>query len=312
MGLFRNNLPQLANKNFITDAGLETSLVFHENIDLPCFASFTLLASEQGRKTLSDYFTRYAKLAREYKAGLILESVTWRANSDWGKQLGYSQEQLREVNKQAINELIKLRELYQTADSPIVVSGNIGPRGDGYSPSNLMSPAQAHTYHREQIRTFAQTEADMVCAMTINYVEEAIGIVRAAGEFNMPVCISFTVETDGCLPTGDTLQQAIETVDWETSGYPAYYMVNCAHPKHFEHVLDQKAKWAERIYAVRCNASKRSHAELDEATELDIGNPEELGGDYKVLKQILTNLRIFGGCCGTDHRHVAQMCQTCL
>lgn len=312
MGLFRHKLPQLHDKKFITDGGLETSLVFHENIDLPCFASFTLLESEEGRRTLNNYFKRYAILAREHKAGLIVESVTWRANADWGRQLGYNAEQLRAINLLAVNELIKLRETYQSVDSPIVVSGNIGPRGDGYSPDLIMTADEAQTYHRTQIETFEQSEADMVCAMTINYVEEAIGIVRAARACNMPVCISFTVETDGRLPTGDSLQTAIETVDRETGGYPVYYMVNCAHPSHFQHVLAHEGNWADRIYAVRCNASKRSHAELNDATELDIGDPEELGTDYLKLKGMLKNLRIFGGCCGTDHRHIAQMCETCL
>lgn len=312
MGIYREQLPQLNNEPFITDGGMETTLVFHRNLELPCFAAFTLLSSEQGREQLQDYFQPYLQLARQHQVGIILETATWRANRDWGKQLGYNTEQLHAVNHLAVQELLKIREQHATPKTPVVISGNIGPRGDGYVVQQKMTAQQACDYHREQIQTFAETQVDMVCAMTINYVEEAIGIARAATEFNLPVCISFTVETDGHLPSGDTLQAAIEEVDWETGFYPVYYMVNCAHPSHFQHVLHSEDAWVDRIYAVRANASRCSHAQLDEAETLDVGNPSELGEEYHHLSKLLKNLRIFGGCCGTDHRHIAAVCDSCL
>jgi S-methylmethionine-dependent homocysteine/selenocysteine methylase len=311
MSRYRNQLPQLEGGVFLTDGGLETTLVFHQGIDLPCFAAFDLMKNDEGRETLRNYFHTYVETARQHNAGFILESVTWRANADWGEKIGYSREELAEINRQSIAMLEEIRDEYETAGLPMIISGCIGPRGDGYNPSSRMNADEAEQYHATQIETFRDTAADMVSAFTINYVEEAIGIVHAARKAKMPVVISFTVETDGCLPTGQTLKDAIEQVDGATDNAPIYYMVNCAHPTHFEHTLDG-APWTNRIRGLRANASCRSHAELDEATELDAGHPEELGAEYRELTDKLRNMNVFGGCCGTDHRHIAAIADACL
>jgi S-methylmethionine-dependent homocysteine/selenocysteine methylase len=174
-----------------------------------------------------------------------------------------------------------------------------------------MSEQDAETYHRMQIDTFADSAADMVAAITMNYAQEAIGVARAAQKAGMPVAISFTVETDGKLPTGQTLQAAIEQVDSTTSNYPAYYMVNCAHPTHFDHVLSEGRPWTNRIRGLRANASRKSHAELNESPTLDIGNPTEFGAEHAQLKKRLSHLNVLGGCCGTDHRHIEQIASAC-
>ncbi|MDQ2693898.1 MAG: homocysteine S-methyltransferase family protein [Pseudomonadota bacterium] len=311
MSKYRTRLPQLGNSLFLTDGGLETTLVFHQGIDPPCFAAFDLLKNQAGVETLRRYFVTYLEIARQRNLGFVLESPTWRANPDWGAKLGYDATALADANRKAIDLMLALRAAYETAQTPIVISGNLGPRGDGYRPDALMSTDAARDYHAAQIETFAQTDADMVAAFTINYIEEAIGIVQAARNAAMPVVIAFTVETDGRLPTGDGLGEAIRRTDQETGGYPAYYMINCAHPSHFQHVLQEDGGWRGRIRGLRANASKRSHAELDESTELDAGNPQELGEEYHQLRALLPNLTVLGGCCGTDHRHVQAISAAC-
>ena len=243
--------------------------------------------------------------------GLILESATWRASRDWAERLGHTPGELAELNRAAIRQLEAIRSEFQTGKTPVVISGCLGPRGDGYNPANLMSVEQAEAYHREQAGIFADSAADLLTAITMNYVEEAIGIARAARRVGMPVVISFTVETDGRLPTGDTLQAAIEQVDAATEAYPAYYMINCAHPTHFESVLAGNEPWAQRIRGLRANASRQSHAELNESPTLDVGDPTELGREYAALKRRLPRLCVMGGCCGTDHRHVEQVAAAC-
>jgi len=312
MSRHRIQLPQLNGGLFLTDGGIETTLIFHEGLDLPDFAAFHLLKTSKGEAALRKYFRTYAEIARRFGTGLILESATWRANADWGVRIGYSAETLANANRKAIHLLENIREEYETEQTPMVISGCIGPRGDGYVPDSVMTVQEAELYHREQIETFASSAVDMVTAITMNYVEEAIGITRAARKVNLPVVISFTVETDGNLPTGQTLQSAIRQVDEATSGYPAYYMINCAHPTHFEHVLAQGGAWLKRIHGIRANASRKSHAELNDAPDLDIGNPIELGMQYSRLKDLLPNLNVMGGCCGTDHRHVEQIAEACL
>lgn len=312
MAHYRNALPQLTGGLFLTDGGIETTLIFHEGLELPDFAAFHLLRSPKGEAALYKYFRTYAEIAKRFGVGLVLESATWRANADWGTRLGYTPEALADVNRQAIHLLENVRNDYATDRTQVVISGCVGPRGDGYVPGSTMSEREAEAYHRAQVDTFAGSAADMVCAMTMNYVEEALGLVRAAQQADMPVALSFTVETDGSLPTGQALQAAIEQVDEATSHYPCYYMINCAHPTHFERVLTTGEPWAERIRGLRANASRMSHAELNESPELDTGNPAELGLEYAQLKTRLRHLNVMGGCCGTDHRHIEQIASACL
>jgi S-methylmethionine-dependent homocysteine/selenocysteine methylase len=309
MARYRNALPQIDDKPFVTDGGLETTLIFHDGVELPYFASIVLMKDAAGHDRLRQYFRRYTDIAAQHGAGFVFESPTWRASADWGEQLGLSARELAKLNRAAIELLARLRDEATDVPGEKVISGCLGPRGDGYNPANRMSVEEAEHYHRQQIDTFHDTDADMVSAFTMNYVEEAIGITRAAQKAGMPVAISFTVETDGSLPTGEPLEAAIASVEAATDRGPAYYMINCAHPTHFLHVLGEGARWHDRIRGVRANSSVRSHAELDEATELDVGNPDELGRQHRTLKQRLANLAVLGGCCGTDHRHVAAICE---
>jgi len=307
MSKYRNRLPQLSGDLFLTDGGLETTLIYHEGVKLPLFAAFVLSLNPAGLRVLNRYFDKYAEIAREQNTGIVLETPTWRASPDWAAKLGYDAAALADANRTSVGLLLETRERWATAQTPIVISGNIGPRGDGYRPDSCMSVPEAAEYHAAQVRTFAETDADMIAAFTMNYVEEAIGIALAAQDAKMPLALSFTVETDGRLPTGLSLVDAIAQVDEATRGYPAYYMVNCAHPTHFAHVLGDLGSLAARVRGVRANASRRSHAELDASTDLDAGKPVELAADYCGLRRQLPALAVVGGCCGTDHRHIAEM-----
>lgn len=313
MAKYRHALPQLGGACFLADGGIETSLIFHDGLDLPHFAAFDLLRTTPGEAALSNYFRTYAQLARRLRAGLVLETPTWRASADWAARLGYGADALAAANRRSVALLEAIRADFETADTPIVISGCIGPRGDGYVPGERMSAAQAEGYHAIQVETFANSAADLIGAITMNYAEEAIGLTRAAQLAGLPVVISFTLETDGRLPTGQPLGDAIQQVDAATADGPAYYMINCAHPAHFSDSVAGDEPWTSRLRGLRANASRMSHAELNDAAELDAGDPEELGRDYATLKQEkLRHLNVFGGCCGTDHRHVEQIALACL
>lgn len=309
MAKYRNSLPQLNGELFLTDGGIETTLIFHEGLELPYFAAFHLLQDEQGCQALRKYFSTYAAIASKYEVGFILESATWRASADWGAKLGYSAAALANANHAAIAMLQDIRNDFESERTKMVISGCIGPRGDGYDPGATMTAAEAENYHSQQAEVLRDAGADMITAITMTYTEEAIGLTHAARAADMPVAISFTVETDGRLPTGQPLRDAIEQVDQATRQGPVYYMINCAHPTHFDQVLAADESWLNRIQGVRANASTKSHAELDEAEELDDGNPLELGDQYLALKEKLQNLNVLGGCCGTDHRHVEAVCK---
>jgi S-methylmethionine-dependent homocysteine/selenocysteine methylase len=308
---YRQCLPQIDGGRFLSDGGIETCLIFHEGWKLPLFEAFTLLESEKGRSVLRTYFDRYVPLAVKRGMGFILESPTWRANPDWAAKIGYDRTRLAEINRAGIDLMHEVRTKCETPRTPLVISGCIGPRGDGYDPDALMSPDEAEDYHVWQVSLFHDAGADFVSGMTMTNIPEAIGIARAAKAAGMPSVISFTLETDGKLPTGQTLGEAIEAVDAETGRAPAYYMINCAHPTHFAGVLKTGSHWVERLRGLRANASRKSHVELDNSPELDIGNPQELGENYADLLRQLPHIGVLGGCCGTDHRHIDAIAEAC-
>lgn len=295
-------LPQLAAPVFIADGGLETSILFLEGIDLPDFAAFPLLDDDAGRAALRRYYSPYLDIAVGRGIGIVLDTPTWRASADWGQRLGYDHDAIAAVNERAVEFVRGLAD--ERSDLTYVLNGAIGPRGDGYVVGATMSSAEARRYHSLQVRALARAGADMVTAVTMTYVDEGLGVALAARDSGLPVAVGFTVETDGRLPSGTTIGEAIEAVDAATDGYVAYFMINCAHPSHFEHALEPEATWTHRIKAIRANASRASHAELDEAEELDRGDVIELAADYRRLRAILPDLRVVGGCCGTDHEHV--------
>ncbi len=311
MAKYRNDLPQRHGGIFLTDGGMETTLIFHDGADLPHFASFVLMETAEGRALLTKYYESYLDIARKQGVGFVLDTPTWRANPDWGAKLGYDADALKAVNARSIAFLKGLRAKWESAQMPCVISGAIGPRGDGYKAGN-MDANEAEAYHTAQIAAFAEAGADMTTAFTLNTINEAVGIARAARTIGLPCAISFTVETDGRLVGGATLREAIETVDRETRNAPVYFMINCAHPTHFERALQAGEGWMKRVHGVRANASAKSHAELDESETLDAGDPLDLGRRYRELQQTFPTMRILGGCCGTDHRHVAAICEACV
>jgi len=308
MSKYRYNLPNGSDRLFLIDGGMETTLVFHDGIDLPAFAAYPLLAEARGRQRIRDYYRQYAAIAASAGSGFILESIGWRANRDWGAQLGHDEAALASFNRESIRLLEDLRDELETTEMPVVISGCIGPRGDGYVAGSAMSVTEARDYHADQILTYASTGADQVTAMTMTNAEEAAGIALAARLARIPAAISFTLETDGRLPSGQPLAEAIEQTDAASGGHPVYYMINCAHPTHFAGALRAGGAWRNRVRGLRANASRRSHAELDTSTSLDDGNPRELGEQYRALRPLLPRLTVVGGCCGTDHRHVGSIC----
>ena len=305
MAQFHGNLPQLSGDIFLTDAGLETDFIFNKGIDIQEFAAHTLLPKAETRVELKKYFTEYIDLAAKHKVGIILDAPTWKAHDHWKDDLGYSSKDLEQANHDAVNFVQELKEEAGT-EFPIVLNGITGPRGDAYSPEDIISVEESQKYHAIQIAWLAEAKADMVSAMTFTQSTEAAGYAKAAAYIGIPCVISFTVETDGQLPSGQSLRDAIQFVDTASDAYPSYFMLNCAHPDHFAHLFDG-SDWSRRIRGLRCNASRQSHAELDSCETLDDGNPAELGHQYGELVLKMPWINVFGGCCGSDIRHVREI-----
>lgn len=304
MPRYRNNLPQLGSDIFACYIGMDTEILFRDGIDLPGFASYPLLLNPDHRNLIRNYYCNLVDLARDQNVGVILDAVTWVANRDRGAELGFTPDDLKKLNIEAIELIADVRA--EKGDLPTVLSGQVGPRGDGYAPSDQMSTEEAEDYHSEQIAVYSQTEADLVSAFTLCYPEEASGIVRAAQRFDMPVAIAFTVETDGRLPTGVSVGEAIEQVDAESNAGALYFLINCAHPDHFTSILGNEP-WMKRLRGVVANASRCSHAELDNAEVLDDGDPNELGIQVGGLRKQFSHFSILGSCCGSNLRHMKRI-----
>lgn len=296
----------------ITDGGIETDIIFNKGADLPFFAAFPLNDSADGRKVIGAYYRDYLPVAKAAGRSFLFATDTWRASPDWADQLGYDRALLRQNNRTAVALCAELAAEFAASGVASTIAGIVGPRRDAWQCDTGMTIGEAYDYHGLQIDAFAGTAASSVQAYTLTNTPEAIGIARAARQAGLPVVLSFTVETDGRLPGGKALGAAIAEVDEATGGYPDYYMVNCAHPRHFAQPLSRGEAWTGRIGGLRANASTKSHAELDAAPEIDIGDIEALALDHIDLLAALPNLRLIGGCCGTDHRHVAAICRHCL
>ncbi|MFO1036495.1 MAG: homocysteine S-methyltransferase family protein [Geminicoccaceae bacterium] len=304
-------LPQFGPELFMCDGGLETTLVYEQGIELPEFTAFPLVQTESGRAVLRRYLDPYVAVARERGVGLLLNTPTWRAHGAWGERLGYDPDALAAANRDACRFLLALRD--ELAGSVrLVIGGCIGPRGDGYAVGQRMTPEAAADYHAPQIAALREGGANFIAAMTLTYAEEAIGAVRAAQKQGIAAVVSFTVETDGRLPSGESLREAVEQVDAATEGAPAYFMVNCAHPSHVAPAFAEGGAWLGRVRGYRANASARSHAELDASTSLDRGDQQDLARRCADLRRHLPQLTIVGGCCGTDHETVAAIVDACL
>lgn len=291
----------------LTDAGLETVLVFDEGIDLPQFAAFPLVDREEGRAALRRYYEPFLELSRDRGVPLVLSAPTWRANTDWGRVLGYEDDELAAVNRRAVEFVESVAAGYDD----VVVEGSVGPRSDAYNPTLLMDADDAQQYHAGQLQTFADAGCTQATALTLTYPEEGIGIARAAKAAGIPIVVGFTVETDGRLPSRHSIEETIIAVDDATDGAAEFFVINCAHPTHFAHALPEGDS-RTRIGGLRANASTLSHAELDEAEELDSGDPDDLAARYVALRRELPELELVGGCCGTDIRHVTAICDAWL
>ena len=316
----RNVRDLLEQRTFLTNAGTETYLVFQQGFDLPEFCAFVVHEDDEAWDALQrSQLWPTLQTAADNNCGLIQDVLVWRAHPDFLAKLGRSLEELNTVNARAVaktrDSLARWRETcgHDEERCPVLIAADIGPRGDGYQVNNAdVTPEAARDYHQQQIAVLAAAQVDLVCALTMTTAAEAIGIAQAADSCSLPIIVSPTVETDGRLPDGSTLGSFIQQVDDATDAAPLFYMVNCAHPTHLRPTLEaarsDKASWLTRFHGFRANSSRKSHEELDNSTELDRGDVFGLAHEMAEMHSEY-GLQVIGGCCGTDHEHLAAMAE---
>ena len=306
MSAKRPALPNETSRIFLTDGGTETWLIYKAGLDLPNFSSFHLLNDPAASKQIKSYYRAFADIAVEHGTAFIFDSLTYRASRDWGALLGFSEAALVEMNLMALDFYRGVAKEAGLAGDDVVISGCVGPKGDAYELNEALTADGAQDYHQRQVDTFKAGNADIVTALSLSSSQEAIGIVRAAQSAGLPSAISFLVEKDHCLQSGESLRAAIETVDQETDSAAAYFMINCAHPIDFGPALKSQ-EWVTRIHGIRANASKAEHSFLNLLGQLDEGDPDELASEYASLRSQFPDMNVFGGCCGTDFSHVRKI-----
>ncbi|MEW6269134.1 MAG: homocysteine S-methyltransferase family protein [Thermodesulfobacteriota bacterium] len=303
-------------RTYLTPGGTETFMLFQQGFPLREGCAFEIFDDDAAWTRLrTEYLDRIFRAAQEHGHGLLLDTLVWRAHPDYVAALGYPAGDLARFNelavertRQAVAEW-RARDGARRGELPVVLTADVGPRGDGYKVSDAgVTPEAARAYHRAQIEVLARAGVELVCALTMTSVAESIGVALAARDCGLPLIVSPTVETDGTLPDGTPLGELVRQVDEATGGAPLFYMVNCAHPTHVAGAL-ARAKaageaWLGRFKGIRANSSRKSHAELDDSPELDRGNPQELGREVAAMKREY-GLRVVGGCCGTDAEHIA-------
>ena len=297
-------LPGPGSKTFITEGGVETHMQYKRGHELRHFCLFDLMNDPKAVADLRAYHEGIIEVALKHKTGAVLDGIHYRSSRDWGELLGYSTEGLEDIVVQGIEFYKDLAREFATDDSPMPVSGVVGPRGDAYSVGKVMNATESEDYHSEQVETMRNAGADMITALTFSQVEEAIGVVRAAQSTGIPVVVSFTLGADGNLKIGSSFGDAIEAVDKATDSGPIYYMINCTHPVDFAPAFETPGDWTNRLGGFRPNASSLDHGVLCSLGHLEEGDPVELGQQMAGMARRFPHLNVWGGCCGTDYDHI--------
>ncbi len=308
----RTILPQLSGKICLTEGGIETYMQYKKGHEFRHFCLFDLMNDAEAMADLRSYHEDLIAVALKHKVGAILDGIHYRTSRDWGTLLGYTKQELKDVVVRGIAFYKDLAEQHETADSPMPVSGVVGPRGDAYSLGKKMTAVEAEDYHSEQLETMQNAGADFATALTFSQVDEAIGVVKAAQALGFPVVVSFALGADGNLKTGISLAEAIEKVDAATQNGPAYYMVNCTHPVDFAPAFASPGLWTERVRGLRPNASSLAHGVLCQLGHLEEGDPVELGQQMADMAARFPHINVWGGCCGTDSAHIDQIARAVL
>lgn len=292
---------------FLTEGGQETEIMYKFGHELPEFAMYPLLENAAAMAELKGMYERVLDVAATHGFAVMLTGLDYRASPDWGAKLGYSREALANALIQSIEFLREVSRPYQGQISEIKIGGMTGPRGDAYSLNKSITAEEAEDYHSFHTEVVKRAGVSFTSAVTFNSVPEAIGAARAAAKLDMPIYISFTLDSNHRLKSGPSLKEAIETVDREAGvAKPDFYGLNCSHPLEFEPALEP-GDWIKRVRSLRPNASAKDKMELCTIGHLEDGDPVDLGLRMGALARRYPHIDIWGGCCGTWDKHLNQI-----
>jgi homocysteine S-methyltransferase len=298
--------PQSDDLIYLTEGGFETELMYLHGFELPCFAAFHLLDSTKGYQAVRDLYARVCDVAAAESTGLLLGWLNYRASPDWGAKLGLSPEALRAATLRSIAMLADLRKSYAGQVPHFAISDAIGPRGDAYGTGGAITEAEAEDYHSVQLETLKHSDVDVIWAATQNNVPEVIGMARAARALGLEIAVAWSLNAESRLSSGPTLAEAITRTDAAVPGVVAWHSLTCSHPLEFTPALTP-GPWTDRLRCIRPNAAAMDKIALCKLGHLEDGDPVELGRQMGDVARRYPAMDIWGGCCGTDHRHLSEI-----
>ncbi len=298
--------PRRPGLSWLTEGGIETEIMYKWGHDMPHFAMFPLLERAAAAADIRGMYRRYLDVAARHGFAALIGGFDYRASPDWGALLGYSDEGLAEANLRSIDFLRGLAREYRDGLPDARIAGYVGPRGDAYSLNRTITEDEAAEYHAVQLATLKRAGVDLAWAVTFNNPAEARGVVRAAREIGVPLALSFSLTSSSRLASGQTLAEAVQSVDAASDGYPAFYALNCSHPLEFEPALTPGA-WQDRLRCIRPNAARIDKIALCKLGHLEEGDPHELGRQMADVARRFPQMDIWGGCCGTCESHLEEI-----
>ncbi len=302
--------PMGSGEMFLTEGGSETEIMYRHGFELPEFSMLPLLESPLALSALRDEYSQQLDVAAEFGLSFLLTGLDYRASPDWGSKLGYSPSGLADANIASIELLRDIAKGYEEQIPRLLIGGILGPRGDAYSLNQEITAESAEDYHAVQLETLKRADVDFACALTFNNVAESVGALRAANQTGVPLFVSLTLDRSGRLKSGPTLAEAIVEIDAQAGeAAPELYMINCSHPLEYEPALENR-DWIKRLRGVRPNASKMEKLALCELGHIEEGDPVELASRLRDLSERYPHMDIFGGCCGTGHKHLREIAKT--
>ena len=299
--------PLLPGLRYLAEGGQETELMYGHGFDLPEFALFPLLDNPAAAAKLTAMYRAVLDVAVRHRLGVLLGGLDYRASPDWAERLGFDAAQLAEYQIRSIDFLRQVSQPYRKRLPHILVAGCVGPQGDAYHRNEAVTETSAQAYHSTQMANLAAADVDVVEAMTFTSAEEAIGVIRAARAHDLPIVVSFMIDSAGAADGSWSFRKMIETVDSATDGYALFYGINCSHPVEFEPQLAEPGEWLDRIGLLRPNASAKDKTELCQIGHLERGDPADLALRMERLAERMPDVRIWGGCCGTWDEHLERI-----
>lgn len=268
-----------------------------------------LIYTIAGRTALETICCQYLETGHRYDLPLLLSTPTWRAGRDRIAAAGLEGSDLNGDN---FRFLAELRDRYGEYAKKVAICGLMSCRGDAYKPEETMTELAAAEFHQWQANALASAGVDLLLAATLPALSEAVGLARSQAITGLPYMISFVVRPDGTLLDGTSLHKAIITIDSTVSPPPLSYMINCTHASIFRSALLHKDNSSplvrERVIGILANTAALSPEELDASPDLVEEAPETFGRAVSSLYSEL-NLKVLGGCCGTDNRHIESLAQ---